>query len=235
LDKCRIALFSSDWAAQSAIRNYRVKPEKVKVVSYGVNIKCDRTLADIREIARLKALDHCKLLFLGVNWQRKGAEIAIKVAEALNQSGLKTQLTIVGCNVPPHYIVPPYVKTLGFVSKATQEGRQQLEECFLESHFLILPSRADCTPMVLGEANSFGLPCLTTKVGGIPTLVKDDENGKLFDLEASATDYSKYVLDVLSDPVRYRHLCESSFAAYQERLNWPVAVRRASQLLRAAA
>jgi glycosyltransferase involved in cell wall biosynthesis len=235
LDKCRIALFSSDWAAESAIRNYSVNPEKVKVVPYGANIQCHRTLEDIQTISRSKSLGCCKLLFLGVHWYRKGADTAIKVAQALNQAGMKTELTIVGCYPPQDFDLPPYVKIVGFVSKATQEGRDQLEQFLLEAHFLILPSRADCTPMVVGEANSFGLPCLSTKVGGIPTLIKDDCNGKLFDLDASEVAYCQYVIEVLSDPVRYRAFAESSFAEYQNRLNWPAAVRAASRLLQAAA
>jgi glycosyltransferase involved in cell wall biosynthesis len=232
LDKCRIALFSSDWAAESAIKSYCVDPEKVKVVSYGANIQCQRTLEDIRQISEYKPLDCCKLLFLGVYWDRKGADIAIEVTKALNHAGMKTELTIVGCDPPPDFDLPSYVNIAGFVSKATQEGREQLEQFFLNAHFLILPS--DCTPMVIGEANSFGLPCLTTKVGGIPTLVKEDSNGKLFDLDAPATDYCEYVIDVLSNPTRYRNLIESSFVEYQSRLNWPAAVQAAYRLLQAA-
>jgi glycosyltransferase involved in cell wall biosynthesis len=235
LDKCRLALFSSAWAAESALRSYSVAPEKVKVVSYGANIQCDRTLEDIRTISRSKPLDCCKLLFLGVHWHRKGADIAIEVAKTLTQAGMKTEVAIVGCYPPPDFDLPPYVKIVGFVSKATPEGRDQLEQFFLDAHFLILPSRADCTPMVVGEANSFGLPCLTTKAGGIPTLVKDDFNGKLFDLDASATDYCEYVIEILSDTARYRAFSESAFSEYQARLNWTAAVRNASQLLRAAA
>jgi glycosyltransferase involved in cell wall biosynthesis len=235
LDKCRIALFSSDWAAESAIRTYNINAEKVKVVSYGANIQCHRTLEDIRTISRSKPLDCCKLLFLGVNWHRKGADIAIKVAKELTRLGMKTELTVVGCYPPAGFELPHYVKIVGFVSKATQEGRDQLEQFLLDAHFLILPSRADCTPMVIGEANSFGLPCLATKTGGIPTLVKDDCNGKLFDLDASATAYCQYVMEVLNDPVRYRAFAELSFTEYQNRLNWPAAVRTVRRLLRAAA
>jgi glycosyltransferase involved in cell wall biosynthesis len=235
LDKCRIALFSSSWAADSAIQSYNIDPDKVKVVSYGANIQCHRTLEDIRAISKSKRLDCCKLLFLGVHWHRKGADIAVEVAQKLNQMGIKTELTIAGCSPPDDFELPAYIKIAGFVSKATQEGRDLLEQLFVDAHFLILPSRADCTPMVVGEANSFGLPCLTTKVGGIPTLVKDDLNGKLFDLDTSVTDYCQYVIEVLSDEGRYQAFSESAFSEYQTRLNWPAAVRDAVHFLKAAA
>jgi glycosyltransferase involved in cell wall biosynthesis len=65
------------------------------------------------------------------------------------------------------------VKFLGYISKSTQEGSEQIDRLLSDAHFLMLPTRADCTPYVIPEANSFGLPCITTNVGGIPTMVKD--------------------------------------------------------------
>ena len=100
-----------------------------------------------------------------------------------------------------------------------------------ESHFLILPSKADCSPHVLAEANSFGLPCLTTNVGGIPGIIRDGVNGKLFALEASARDYCDFVVNQLADPQRYRRLMLASFQEFQTRLNWRVACEQVSALL----
>jgi glycosyltransferase involved in cell wall biosynthesis len=45
----------------------------------------------------------------------------------------------------------------------------------------VLPSYNEGLPMALLEAMSHGLPCITTKVGGIPELIKDEENGMLID------------------------------------------------------
>ncbi len=58
LSKCRIAIYSSEWAASSAIENYDVDPAKVKVVPYGANLQCDRDLQDIHQIIENKDY-HC--------------------------------------------------------------------------------------------------------------------------------------------------------------------------------
>ena len=39
LTKCRLAIYSSEWAANTAIQNYGVNPAKVKVVPFGANIE----------------------------------------------------------------------------------------------------------------------------------------------------------------------------------------------------
>jgi glycosyltransferase involved in cell wall biosynthesis len=230
-DKCKLAIFSSDWAANSALRNYRIEPAKVHVVSYGANIDCQRRLADIQRTAQSRPSNCCQLLFMGVNWQRKGGEIAVAVATALNQAGLKTELTLAGCQPPADQPLPEFVRSLGFISKSTQAGRDQIDRLFQESHFLILPSQADCAPMVLAEGNSFGLPSLSTHVGGIPSVVKDGVNGKLFAADASVKEYCDYVLPMFDDYSRYLELAESAFAEYQARLNWSVSAQKVNQLI----
>lgn len=230
-EKCSLAIFSSDWAARTATENYQVDKAKIKVVPYGANIECDRSLDDIKSIGSSKPLNKCNLLFLGVNWFRKGGDIALEITKELNKAGLNTQLTVVGCQPIVNNPLPNFVNSLGFISKATEEGRRQIDQLLTEAHFLILPSRADCTPVVFGEANSFGLPCLSTDIGGIPTLIRDEQNGKLFSKDASIAEYCQYIFNLFSNYSRYQELAQSSFHEYQSRLNWSVAAQSVKQLL----
>lgn len=231
LDKCSLAIYSSDWAAQTAVDHYHASRSKVHVVPFGANIECDRELEDIRRIVSARPTDRCKLLFLGVDWLRKGGQVALDVTVELNKAGLDTELTIVGCEPPIGSSMAGIAKPLGFVSKSTAEGARRINNLLAESHFLILPSVADCTPVVFSEANSFGLPCLSTDVGGIPTIVKDHVNGKLFSRNTVTAAYCTYVLDLFSDYSRYQELAHSSFNEYTSRLNWSVAGRAVKRLL----
>src|SRR4029077_19841328 len=98
LSKCRLAIYSSEWGAKSAIENYDVDPEKVKVVPFGANIECERNFSDIDALVENKNFDICKLLFVGADWHRKGGSRALEVGRLLNARGLKTELHIAGCN-----------------------------------------------------------------------------------------------------------------------------------------
>jgi glycosyltransferase involved in cell wall biosynthesis len=231
LQKSRIAIYSSDWAAQSAINDYGADPCKVKVVPFGSNVDSSFNFKTIEDIISSRPQEKCKLLFLGVDWVRKGGEVAYKVAEMLNQSGLETELTIVGCQSPFDENLPDFVKLLGFISKSTNEGKKQIQKLLLESHFLILPTIADCTPVVFCEANSLGVPCLSTTVGGIPTIIRNDINGRLFDKDAQVSEYCSYIESVFKNYSNYKNLALSAFHEYESRLNWRVAGQEVKNLL----
>jgi glycosyltransferase involved in cell wall biosynthesis len=55
----------------------------------------------------------------------------------------------------------------------------QKQRAFACSSIFVLPSYAEGLPMALLEAMSWGLPVITTPVGGIPQLVQKDVNGSL--------------------------------------------------------
>jgi glycosyltransferase involved in cell wall biosynthesis len=231
LEKCKLAIYSSEWAAKTAIENYQVAQSKVKVVPFGANIECDRSLDGIKAIVDSRPSSQCNLLFLGVDWFRKGGDIALEVARELNRQGLNTKLTVVGCQPITNKPLPPFVKSLGFISKHTNEGREKIDKIISESHFLVLPSQAECYGIVFCEANSFGVPCIATDVGGITTVIKDDLNGKTFSKDANIADYCAYISNLFSDYSRYKSLALSSFNEYQSRLNWSVAGKAVKKLL----
>jgi len=229
LSNCRLAFYDSEWAAKTAVDNYDVDPAKVKVVPFGASIDCDRDVAEIKKIISSKTFEACKLLFIGVDWLRKGGDVSIKVAELLNRRGIKTELHIAGCNPPGD--VPDFVKLHGFVSKKTVAGRMLLDRLFRESHFFIMPSKAECYGMVYAEASSFGLPSLAADAGGVSTVIQLDKNGRLFSANDAPEKYAEYIQKLISSSREYERLSLSAFQEYVERLNWTVAGRKLHELI----
>ncbi len=231
LERCRLAIYASDWAAQSAIRDYGVDPAKVKVVPYGANLQSERTYDDIKRMLAQRSRNICKLIFIGKVWERKGGDVALAVVKQLNESGVRAELTLVGSQPPAGIDLPPYVRNMGFISKAKPEGQQLFDSLVAESHFLILPTQAECYGVAFCEASSFGVPSLTTNVGGVPTVVKDGVNGKTFSLRAPIAEYSRYVGDLMQNYSMYEQLALSAYNEYQTRLNWRSAGEKVKQLL----
>jgi glycosyltransferase involved in cell wall biosynthesis len=232
LDRCSHIIYSSDWAANGAMKHYNISKKKISVIPYGANIETTWDAETVEQKIQSKSYDHCNLLFVGVDWYRKGGSHAVKVAESLHNKGLKTELNILGSTPDTKDKLPDYVNVHGFVSKETEDGKKLIHKLISNAHFLILPTRADCSPIVFAEFNSYGIPCLTTKVGGIPTLIKDGVNGKLFSLDATPDDYAEYILSLFKDYNQYKTLARNSYQEYKNRLNWEVSSKKMFELLK---
>lgn len=231
LNRCELVMFPSDWAAEAAMKIYGIDSSKVKVIPWGANLECQRTTDDIYTFVESRDPTRCKLLFVGVEWQRKGGDVVLEVVETLNKRGWKTELTVVGCKSIGDRPIPDNVKLLGFINKNTPEGKNKIDRLFAESHFLVLPTRADTYGHVFCEANSFGVPCLATNIAGIPTVIKNGLNGQTFSQDASSNEYGEAIAHYLENYDDYRTLALSSFQEYQSRLNWSVAAKTARQTL----
>ncbi|MBK6633147.1 MAG: hypothetical protein IPG38_01460 [Chitinophagaceae bacterium] len=83
----------------------------------------------------------CRLLFLGVEWERKGGQIALDTFYALQNNGMQVQLKIIGCQ-PPLHIKDKNVTVIPFLNKNIKEEAQQLYNILLQTDFLLLPTRA---------------------------------------------------------------------------------------------
>jgi glycosyltransferase involved in cell wall biosynthesis len=231
LERCSLALFSSDWAARSAMELYGASKEKIKVVSFGANIDKHNTLEEVRDMLKTRPRDKVKLLFLGKEWYRKGGDIVLNAAKALHAAGQPVELNIVGCQPPSYEEIPPYVNCLGYISKRTPEGMARISNLLGSSHFLFLPSRAEACAIAFCEASAFGLPTLTSYVGGIPTVIKDNINGMKFALDADPKVYCDYIMNLMQNYSRYEEMALASFHEYDSRLNWRAAALEAKKLI----
>ncbi|MFW5759935.1 MAG: glycosyltransferase family 4 protein [Cyclobacteriaceae bacterium] len=231
LENVNLAVFSSDWAANAAKEYYKIPKEKVKVIPYGANIDIDFSSEEIEKKARQKPDNLCNLLFIGVEWQRKGGDKAVEIASEMNKAGIKTKLSIVGTEVKDDIKKLDFTECHGFISKSTGEGRTLLNRIIGESHFLVLPTRADCTPIVFNEFNAHGIPVITTNVGGVPTIIKNNINGYTFDLNAPAGDYTQVIKKILNDKEKYVSLALKSHHEYKTRLNWETSISKFREYL----
>jgi glycosyltransferase involved in cell wall biosynthesis len=235
LDAAAAVVFSSEWAAETARKLYHVREEKLHVIPYGANLADEPDAADVASAMISRAPDvgsgkPCRLLFIGTGWLRKGGDVALAVAKKLNEMGMATELSIVGGDAPQQEKLPACARRLGYISKKTAEGRRAFVELVSGSHFQIHPARADASPMVLAEASAFGVPAITTNVGGIPSTVRDGVNGRLFSPDDPAG-MAQAIFDLMRDPAAYLAVCQSAVAEYQSRLNWATSAAKMKALI----
>jgi glycosyltransferase involved in cell wall biosynthesis len=220
LEGTSLAIYSSAWAATGAIEYFDLDPEKVVVVPFGANLEDPPTAEEVDAIAAARSPERCQLLFLAVEWERKGGDIAVEAARWLNALGIPTTLVVVGCTPPAEHAREEFVDCRGFLDKKSAEGTAELRRLLAESHFLIHPARADATPIALAEASGFGLPVVASQVGGIPTIVRDGCNGYTLPSESEGEAYAALVKELFEDRQRMLSLARDTYGEYASRLNW---------------
>jgi glycosyltransferase involved in cell wall biosynthesis len=225
LHNCDLAIYSSHWAARSAVDDYGASPDKVFVVPFGSNLGVERDHKEVSTAIRQRSDKRCDLLFVGVHWQRKGGDMVLEAAEALRKMGHDVRLNIIGSK-PPMDDPPAYVNVIPFLDKSKPADRDRLAQIVERSHFLILPSRADCTPIVVNECNSLGVPCLTSDVGGLPEMIREGRNGHLFALDGPATAYAECIDGYMKDRQAYEKLALGAFQEHAEWLSWKASGER---------
>lgn len=232
LSKCRRIFSASDETKKAIVDGYDVSADKVCVVPLGANMDNPPTKHDIDGFIESKKDNSiCSLLFVGVDWYRKGADIVLKVVESLHEQGFPVQLNLVGLKSIP-VDLPSYVHNYGFINKNENSGAKLLSKLYSEAHYLFVPSRSEAYGLVFCEANAFGVPCISLNEGGLKTIVKNGVNGYLFNEDSPIAEYSKIIKQNFSDKRRYVSLCYSSYERYKELLCWEVAGQTLSQIIK---
>ena len=222
-------VFPSSWAAKSALQDYRVAEEKINVVPMGANIE---GIPEIEEVSSRRShgpSDNCRLLFVGVDWERKGGAIALDALCKLRERGVNAELTVVGCS-PPSHCIHPSMTVIPFLDKSIPEHRERFNQLLHDSDFMLFPTRREAYGIVCCEANAFGLPVLASDAGGVP--VWDGENGILLPVEAGGAAYADAVQALIEHPPDYTALALGGRRTFEDRLNWDSWGRSMAQIFR---
>ena len=216
LDKCGKIIVSSNWAAKSLIKDYKYSNKIVEVLPFGANME----LLPTKKVVEEKTVSQiCKLLFIGVYWESKGGDIAYKCFLELLKMGIDAELTICGCT-PPEYVSHTKINVIPFINKNSNDGMQKLYSIFLNHDFLILPTRFDCTPIVICEASAFGLISIIADTGGVSGHLNIGKNGYLVPYEDKGLGYATIIVEIFEDKKRFNELKKSSRKEFETNLNW---------------
>jgi glycosyltransferase involved in cell wall biosynthesis len=233
LDRVTLAVYSSGWAAEGARQHYGVDDDRLAVVHFGANIE-PPSAAEVSACVDSRSRDVCRLVFIASDWVRKGGDVAVDAVGLVNEAGVPAEVTIVGARPHRRDALPAHANYIGTLDKRSG-GARKMGELIGGAHFLLLPTRADCSPLVFAEASAWGTPSLAPDVGGVGELVVDGVNGRLLERAAGPEKYASAILAGFEDPIAYRELALSSRREYERRLNWKTAGGEMVRLLEGVA
>ncbi|MFT8710354.1 MAG: glycosyltransferase family 4 protein [Sporolactobacillus sp.] len=219
-------IYSSQWAKEDAVGYYNIKPEKIHVLPFGANLEDRYIRSD-----NLNEKTTIHMLLVGVDWKRKGIDLAINCVEKLNNRGSKWQfqLTIVGFNKPENF-EKKHIEFAGHLNKNNREECERMITYYLNNEIFILPTKAECSAIVFSEAAMYGLPVFTHDTGGTMTYVEDGVTGRGLQLGSTADDFADAILDMLNHG-NLQQWSDQARQKYEKELNWNVWLTECIKLL----
>jgi glycogen(starch) synthase len=147
---------------------------RIQTITNGV---CTSTF---RPAERRCSTSEPRLLAVSRLVRRKGLEDVIAALASPPLSACT--LTLVG-DGPLRSRLQALARSLGVADRVEFAGRlhgDQLSACYRTADCFVLPSHAESCSMSLLEAMASGLPVVAARTGGIPEMVDDRVNGRLF-------------------------------------------------------
>lgn len=213
---------SSEWSLRAFRDSNPDLAHKLHVLPFGSNKTPAPQPSDVEKYITERRGDPVfRLLLVGVDWERKGASIAVDVARELHSRNRNIELTICGCTPPDREsVTESYITIIPFLSKHIPEEAARFDQLFVKSHLFLFPTRQECCAMVLAESGSFGMPSISTDTGGVETAILHNETGFLIAEDAEIREYADYVEQLMDDRSRYESMARASRSFYDSVLNW---------------
>lgn len=168
-----VIAISSEMKRQIA-KAYRVDPERISVISHGVDTERFRPRDRPHEAVDPEAFT---VLFVGRLISRKGADLAIRALAATDDESIELLVAGTGRQRPKlesmvHELgVSDRVRFLGYVEES------ELPRLYSSADVTLFLSNYEGFGLVFMESMASGTPIVGTPVGGIPDIVKDGETG----------------------------------------------------------
>jgi glycosyltransferase involved in cell wall biosynthesis len=191
--------------SRSLISAYGCSPQRVKCVYAGSNVSAH--VSGKIDNSRFSAKN---ILFVGVDWERKGGPVLLEAFRLLRRTHPEARLTIVGCS--------PKISEPG----VHIEGRVPLNEVpkyYRSASVFCLPTLNEPFGLVFLEAASFGLPVVATRIGAVPEIVVDGKSGYLVEPQ-NAAELAARLGDLLRDPGRAEQFGACGREWVSHRYSW---------------
>ncbi len=188
--------------ADSIVKDYDCDSAKVVTVYGGANIGVSPDqIFDDRRYSNLN------ILFVGVEWERKGGPILVEAFKIVLNRLPNASLTILGCKPELNL---PNCHVLGKVPLA------EVSEYYKKAAVFCLPTRLEPFGIVFLEAMAHKLPVVATNIGAIPEFIIEGKNGYLVEPN-NPQQLAEKLIDLLESPDRCK-----AFGASGHQLLWDI-------------
>jgi glycosyltransferase involved in cell wall biosynthesis len=197
--------------SDSIINQYGVARERAECVYCGSNLG-----ESVEASLNHDRFDNKNILFVGVDWVRKGGPQLAKAFARVLKAHPDATLTVVGCS--PRLRLPN-CRVIGKVP--LKEVYAYYKKCSI----FCLPTLEEPFGIAFIEAASFGLPIVATNIGAIPDFVIDGTNGYMVEPN-DIEQLSDKLIKLLDDPYARMRFGNNNYSTIREKYTWKKTVNR---------
>ena len=237
VQNAKALIANTDAEAASLVSLYGANPDRVKVVTPGVDLQRftpGHGKASARNILNI-APDAILFTFVGRIQPHKGPEVLVRaVAEMVNHAPhLRAKLALVimggasgtGINEPER--LEKLAKFLGvsdLIHFKEPVSRTELADWYRASDLVCVPSYSESFGLVALEAQACGTPVVASAVGGLRTAVSDGISGTLVDGHDSKA-WASVLSRLIAEPQR-RILLSMGAIEHAKKFGWEMTARQ---------
>jgi D-inositol-3-phosphate glycosyltransferase len=209
---------------------YGADPARVTIVPCGVNTSLFNPVPRGEARARLGLNGHRTALFVGRMDPLKGLDLLLEAAHQLRETVPDLRLLVVGGDASPESEegrVRDLARELGLADRVRFVGavpQKELPMYYSAADVCVVPSFYESFGLVAVEALACGTPVVASRVGGLPGVVKHDENGLLV-AERTASEFAASIGALCGDEGRRSRLASQARASVSP-LVWESVARR---------
>ncbi len=194
----------SDHVSTSLREQYGLSAAKVHRVNGG----CNAPLTSDPDPLRFQQQ---RILFIGVDWERKGGPELVKAFQIIQKSYPSATLTIVGCRP-----CLPGVRNINIVGPVPQDAIPHYLE---QATVFCMPSKREPFGIVFLEAMQAGLPVIASRFGAAPDFIIDGETGYKVD-PFNIDQLARCIETVIGNPERSKEMGENGAALVRAKYTW---------------
>jgi len=186
----------------SLLNHYKIPEEKVVTVFAGSNVET-KNLDNAAKYYRKN------ILFVGVEWERKGGPVLLKIFEKVCAVHADASLTIVGCSPK---VSLPNCQVIGKIPV------EKVADYYNNASVFCMPTLREPFGIVFIEAMSYKLPIIANDIGSLPDIVENGYNGYL--VNNNVEEYAAAILKLFANPADCRQMGENGYALTRSKFSW---------------
>ena len=212
----------SEWARRSLLQDYGIESEKVTVIPPGIDL-------DLWQVPPEKAREDVgrkpRLLFVGVDFDRKGGDVLMEAFR-----GPLAGRAVLDVVSPEAGSLPSQTSDI-HVHRNLSINSPELRTLFSSADMFVLPTHNDCTPLAILEAMGSGLPVVATDVGAIREQVAHDVTGLLV-APGDVADLAAAIQSLIDQPAKRVAMGAAGRARAEQLFNARTNYRRVVSLIK---